>query len=409
MRNFINVLKFSYINEVKSKSFKIITLVLILLMVISFNGKTILNFIISEGNYDIKIIDDTGIVNENFSYWVNENLGDVNFTIENKANMDILNKELEKSEIKAILVIGYDKDNINIKIFSKTKINSKYIMGIKEYVNNELQKNNIKKLNLTDKERKIIESKVKVEELQLDRNNSDAQGLGYMAIIILFITIIMYGMNVLLCVSEEKTNRIKEILLTTVNPTDLLMGKVIGIGLAGLSQLIILITSAYFCYKIFNPSSLEIGGFALSINNVEIKHIAFLIIFFILGYFLYATLFAGFGALPSKVEDMNIISLPISFMLMISFIISIILIETPNSPIMIALSIFPYSSPIVMLLRIVTVDIPLYQIFISIAILIVTILINCFIAGKIYRVGVLLYGSMPKFRDVILMIKGENK
>lgn len=228
----------------------------------------------------------------------------------------------------------------------------------------------------------------------------------YIMIFALYMVILIYGQMVATNVASEKSSRAMELLITSVNPTSMIFGKVVSSCLAGLIQLVAVFGTAFVCYNI-NKSYLSDIDIVASIFNMPVHILIYMLVFFLLGFFLYAFLYGAIGSTASKLEDINTSVMPVTFLFIIAFIIDVFSLASGSvdSVLMKICSYIPFTSPIVMFTRITMSTVPLYEILISIAILIVSVIGVGFVSAKIYRAGVLLYGTTPKLSTIIKAIK----
>ena len=243
--------------------------------------------------------------------------------------------------------------------------------------------------------------------------------------VLLYMFIFIYGSMVMRSVIEEKTNRIIEIIISSVKPTQLMMGKIIGTSLAGLTQVLIwnilgfiilnLVTSFMGIStdeinSLDNVESVEASSFVVemlqSLFNLPLLNILIAFIFyFILGYLLYASIFAAIGAAVDNETDSQQFMLPISIPLIIGLYVGMGTVpEDPSGTISVILSHFPLTSPVVMMMRI-PFGVPIYEQIISLSILVITFFGIVWFAAKIYRVGILMYGKKPSYKDLYKWLK----
>ncbi|MBS1812121.1 MAG: ABC transporter permease [Acidobacteria bacterium] len=221
--------------------------------------------------------------------------------------------------------------------------------------------------------------------------------------IILYISILVYGLYVMRGVMEEKQSRIIEVLLSSVKPFYLMLGKVTGIGLVALTQVSIWVGSMFLISSIAAAQALAFGEF--KIPRIPFSMIAFMLIFLVLGYFLYSTLYAMVGAMVSSEEDGQQAQMPITILLVLPYILSSFVLSKPDGLIATILSLVPFFSPILMFMRITVQQPPWWQIALSILLLIGSILGSVWLAAKIYRVGVLMYGKRPSLPELMKWLK----
>jgi len=232
----------------------------------------------------------------------------------------------------------------------------------------------------------------------------------YILIMMLYMAILLYGQFVATSVATEKSSRAMELLITSAKPVNLMFGKVLGSGLAGLTQMVLLLGSGFAFYNL-NKRYWE-GNMAIqSIFDMPLEIMLYTILFFLLGYFLYSFLYGAFGSLANKTEDINTSVLPVTYLFLAAFFISMTGLSggNINSPLLIAGSYIPFTSPMAMFVRICMSDVKAIEITISVAILILSTIIIGYISAGIYRIGVLLYGKPPKLKEVLKMVRVSTK
>jgi len=209
-------------------------------------------------------------------------------------------------------------------------------------------------------------------------------------------------------VMEEKTNRIVEVIVSSVKPFDLMMGKLIGIGLVGLTQFgiwiaVFLTVSLSGVLASSNLAMLQtVSGLFASVNMVEIFF--YFILFFIGGYLMYASLFAAIGAMVSSQEDTQQYMTPIMVLIIFATYAGFFSAQNPDGPLAFWTSMVPLTSPIVMMIRI-PFGVPLWQMLLSVVLLALTVILIVMLAAKIYRVGILMYGKKPTFVEIIKWLR----
>jgi len=228
----------------------------------------------------------------------------------------------------------------------------------------------------------------------------------YIMIFALYMVILLYGQMVATNVATEKSSRAMELLITSAKPSSMMFGKVIGSGLAGLTQLVLVFGASILFYNM-NAGYWGDNYMIKSIFNVPPHLLGYMLIFFILGFFIYAFLYGAIGSTTSKVEDINTSVMPLTFLFIAAFVIVVVSMSsgTMDNIAMKICSFIPFTSPIAMFTRIAMSTVPIYEIIISIAILIISVFGIGVLSAKIYRVGVLLYGTTPKVGTILKAMK----
>lgn len=217
----------------------------------------------------------------------------------------------------------------------------------------------------------------------------------------LYITLLMYGMNVMRAVLEEKTSRIMEVLMSALTPMELLAGKILGVGAVGITQIFIwTLMGAVLTIPGLIAASSMLKGVNLSASTA-----IYFIVFYLLGFLLYSSMFAAIGSMVNSEQEAQQLQFIVMLPLIISTILMMLIITKPNDPLAVAVSLFPFTAPLLMYLRIVVQQPPMWQILASIAILCVTIVVVLSVCARIYRVGILMYGKKPTLPEIIKWIR----
>ena len=235
----------------------------------------------------------------------------------------------------------------------------------------------------------------------LGKNQMENFFYTYIMIFALYMVILLYGQMVATNVATEKSSRAMELLVTTAKPTSMMFGKVLASCLAGFSQLVLIFGSAILFYNV-NKANLQ-NPIISSIFNIPLELFGFMIVFFILGFLIYAFLFGAIGSTASKLEDINTSVMPITFLFIAGFMVVMTSMSSGNldNTAMKICSYVPFTSPMAMFTRIAMSTVAWYEIAISVAILIGSVIGIGVLSARIYRVGVLLYGTPPKITKIL--------
>lgn len=242
-----------------------------------------------------------------------------------------------------------------------------------------------------------------------------AQGIGLVSGFLIYFILLIYGSQVMMGVMEEKTNRIAEIMVSSVKPFQLMMGKIIGIACVALTQFLLWIAFIFLIYNVTKAGSGAIDNNAVSgvvgsvqnmFTNVNVPLILVLFVFYFLGgFFFYASIYAAMGsAVNEDMREAQSFSLPVTMIIIFAFFIMMAAAKDPASPIAVWGSIIPLTSPLVMLARVpygVPGTVPYWQLALSMALLVASFIFMSWFAGKIYRTGILMYGKKPSWKELI--------
>lgn len=223
---------------------------------------------------------------------------------------------------------------------------------------------------------------------------------------ILYMSLLLYGVTTMRSIMEEKSTRIMEILLSSVQPFPLLAGKILGVGAVGLTQFLIWAGSGavllgYGAYMLKVLS----GGTASFHLQLPMALWIWFVVYFLGGYFLYSSLFAALGAAVSSEQAASQAQFPITMLLVASFIMFPVVVRNPGSNLSVALTMIPFFSPILMVMRVALEPPPLWQMLLSVGILALTTVIVVYASAKIYRVGVLMYGKRPSIAEMMRWLR----
>lgn len=427
------IVKREYLRRVSKKSFLVITFLAPFLFAALVFVPLWLSGIKGNEAKKVAIIDATGKYAPLF-----QNTDEYIF-INTNGNLDQYRYDQNK-EIFAILNITGDLlENPNAAaLYSEKQIP----IGLKQEIDNILSKNlrdeKLASFNIPNLNKIIEDSKIKfdIKTVKWDTEGNEkstsaavASIVGMMLTLIIYMFIMFYGAMVMQGVMEEKTNRIIEVIISSVKPFDLMMGKIIGIGFVGLTQVFlwgILTTVLVSGTLLFlgggtSPDDLmnaqmaaqNIGG-AMTVQSSEmqtqiqevINSINFteigvcFVLYFIGGYTLYAALFAAIGSALEQQEDTQQFMMPIIILMVFSLYAGVYSMNNPDGPLAVWCSFIPFTSPIVMMVRL-PYDIPIWEILVSVGLLFATSLFIVWGSSKIYRVGILMYGKKPSLKELI--------
>jgi ABC-2 type transport system permease protein len=221
-------------------------------------------------------------------------------------------------------------------------------------------------------------------------------------VMVMYMTVLLYGINVMRSILEEKTSRIMEVMLSTASARDMMAGKIVGVGAVGLTQVGIWAATASAIASYAAASSGMIGSLKGVLNGTLLIYFA---VFFLLGYVLYSTLCAAVGSMVNSEQEAQ----QMQFLVMMPMILAVIFIvnifQHPNSQIAVFGSLFPFTAPLVMFSRIAMQTPPPWQIALSISLIVVTIYAMVWLCSRIYRVGILMYGKKPNLPEIMKWIK----
>src|SRR5499426_3537624 len=316
-----------------------------------------------------------------------------------------LSKRIAEKQLDGYLILPPDAlRQEEIKFYAKNASSLSNARRLDNAIKNAIQERRIAQEGLdAERVRHLTKS---VELTVVNERGESERGrvlLAFLLVMFIYITVLIYGVAVMRGVMEEKQSRIIEVLLASVKPFDLMLGKVIGIGLVGLTQYMVWAVSGLALSALSAVGAIAVAGFDMP--KVSVSLMIFFMTYYLLGYFLYAALYAMIGAIVSSEDDGQQLLLPVSMTFALSFVLSTLALGNPNGLAVTILSLVPFFGPSVMFLRIALGAAPAWQIAASIILLVVTIIAVTWIAAKIYRVGVLMYGKRPTLPEVAKWLK----
>lgn len=245
---------------------------------------------------------------------------------------------------------------------------------------------------------------VKVDTTQAGKNADTTSAFvgAYVLFFLMYFVIMLYGMNVARSIIEEKTSRVFEVLLATIRPEEMMAGKVIGVGSVGLTQVGIWLLTAVILTSTSLVSAIAGGQVHISLSAAQI---GFFILYFLLGFLLYSSIAAALGAMTNSEQELQQLNMFLVMPLAACMFALGIVINNPSGTTAVVLSLIPFCTPLIMYLRISMAMPPAWQILLSIAIMAVTIYAVLWVASRIYRVGILMYGKKPNLPEILRWLK----
>lgn len=269
-----------------------------------------------------------------------------------------------------------------------------------------------------DAQRVQMLSKIKLE-MTTERLSERGRGgggensvfLAYGVAMLLYMSIVLYGQAIMMGVIEEKTQRVAEVVVASISPEKLLAGKVLGVGSVGLTQQVVWIGSAIAMLQLKGPIANALGitnVSTIALPTVSIATGLSLLVFFLLGYMLFATMFAAAGSMVSSTQDAQQVATPLTLLIVPSVLLLTPVLMEPNGSMARIFTIIPFTAPILMPVRMSLTNVPLVEVLASIVLLVLCCLGAMWVAARIYRVGVLMYGKKPSMAEVARWVRASR-
>ncbi|MCF7920765.1 MAG: ABC transporter permease [Candidatus Cloacimonetes bacterium] len=424
------VIKREYLTRVRTKGFIIGTLIFPFLMVLIFGGVWLFGRFFQPETKTYAIIDNSGVIYDDFVQSLPDTLkngepkfifSEVTITGDQNDMIKELQADVNNKKIDGYLVIPEDILEVRQVTFSARNISdfeeqrdferalSRIVANMRlemkgypaEEIRNEMNQGWIK----------LVSAQV-TEKGEVSKNSVSNYLMTYLMSYFLMLFIMSYGQSVTRSVIEEKSQRITETIISSIKPSELMVGKLTGISLVGITQMAVfgffLYLMASFGGPMLNSAGVRSGEFLEIISNLSlsIPVLLFFLFFFLLGYALYAALFAAIGAMVNTEDEGQQFLMPVILLNIVGFLIMISVAKNPDTAAAFWISLFPFFTPVVMFCRIAVSD-PVMPsgAYLSIGIMIVSVYFLIKLVGKIYRVGILMYGKKPSLKETLKWLK----
>ncbi|MFK7807103.1 MAG: ABC transporter permease [Saprospiraceae bacterium] len=429
------IIQREYLTRVKKRSFIIATLLTPIAFALFFMVVGLIFAYDSGESLRVVFIDPGQIMKKNANLKSEED-NSLHF-IKSSKSISELKELVAEGKYDGLLVLPTISDLYNKRdtlfYYSDNQVSLNVNMAIRSRVGKSIRDYKVRALNLDQKQLDALKSDLVLDPVPISENADDESsmtsiigaGIGGMMGFIMYITVFIYGMMVMRSVMEEKTNRIVEVMISSVKPFQLMMGKIIGVGAVGLTQVAIWIVLipvlGIFVQLLFGfntdelqqmnsggapPPDIEEMGITIQelMNEIASQNwlmiIPLFIFFFLGGYFLYASLFAAVGsAMGDDLGEGQALTIPITIPVVLALYIMMAAVQSPHSNLAVWSSIFPLFSPIVMPARL-AFDPPVWQILLSVGVLALSSIFFVWLSGRIYRVGILMYGKKVTFKEL---------
>ncbi|WP_430787843.1 ABC transporter permease [Virgibacillus flavescens] len=405
MNKFWIITSHTYMTRFKSKAFLISTIITLLFVIGLANYQAIFDSFSDDSAQKIAVIDETGNLFtplETSVETANEDLDLIKY----EKSEEAAKTAVEEEDYTALVTLSLnDKQLPEASYFANNIADSAEQNDIQQQLQQlkvaaATQQAGLDQTAITEIYSPMTFNKVALDESAKTSEELDqARGIVYVMLFVLYISVITYGNMIATDVATEKSSRVMELLISSVSPVTQMFAKIIGIALLGLTQVGLLLGLGYFMI-VSKQDELTNGAFQyFGIEGVSVSLFVYALIYFVLGYLLYATLAAMLGSLVSRTEDVQQMIMPMIFLIMVAFFIAMFGLSAPDSSFVVISSYIPFFTPMLMFLRVGMLDIPVWEIALSFGILIGTIILLGFIGARVYKGGVLMYGKSSSLKD----------
>ncbi len=435
-----HIIKREYLTRVRKKSFIVMSILGPILMAALFIIPAFLATMDSDDEKIIAIADYSNYYKTSF-----KDKEKLRFEFINSDSVEDLKMNFTKSKYYALLILPDSSNANNVQLLSDMQPDINTKMYINSMIEGKLRSQKLIELGIDETKLNSIDVNVDIKTIKIKSDGSEQissteviMGVGFIAALMIYMFIFIYGAQVMRGVIEEKTNRVVEILVSSVKPFQLMMGKIIGIALVALTQFALWIVLTITIVSVAQlamygskmdknateqmmkasnvPSdmqNIDTKGDFLSDAMTTLANLPFglmifgFIFYFLGGYLLYASLFAAIGSAVDNETDTQQFMLPLTVPLILSFVMAQFIIQNPDGPLAFWFSIIPFTSPIVMLMRI-PFGVPAWELILSMFLLAATFLGTTWLAGKIFRIGILMYGKKVNYRELWKWLRYDN-
>lgn len=429
MNKTLLILQREYLTRVRKKSFIVMTFLGPLLMAALMVVPVILATVQDVGKKNVAILDETGWFTGKFESTENILFSEVEGSLaDNK-------KKVNDGLFDALLYIPLPEFNVpaNAELISAKQASPTVKSLARNIIKTEIENRKLLAAGIDPQVIRESKTTVNIVSIRLDETGSETKNydevkiaLGFISAIVVYFFIFLFGSQVMRGVIEEKTNRIIEVMVSSVKPFQLMMGKITGIALVGLTQFLLWVALTFLLYGVFTfafddslqPSAVQGSLMQQSIDvtptetqmmvseihdiisTINFPLILFSFAFYFLGgYLLYAALFAAIGSAVDNEADTQQFMLPVSLPLILGFVVSNFVTNNPDGPLALWLSLIPFTSPIIMMVRL-PFGVPYHELILSIGLLISGFILTTWLAAKIYRTGILMYGKKITYGEL---------
>ncbi|PKJ60145.1 MULTISPECIES: ABC transporter permease [Bacillus] len=410
MNKFWIMLSHTYKNKIMAKSFIISTVITVLLVLVVTNLESIISlFQGDDAKEKIAIVDETNELYPVFSKQLKavDTDGDLDVKL-SKQSEDEVTKQVKDESLDGMLIIKRDeKGTISGTYKALTISDESTYQTLQQALTQTKTAVGTAELGVSQETISSLYAPVTVGQKALKEGAKSEEELGqtvglvYIMLFVIYFSVIMYASMIAMEVATEKSSRVMEILISSMPPIQQMFAKLLGIGLVGITQLAIIIGAGSLSLKLNQKSETasSVGGF-LNLTDVSATTVIYAVIFFLLGYFLYATLAAFLGSVVSRIEDVQQTITPMTLLVVAGFMIAMFGLNAPDAGFITVTSFIPFFTPMIMFLRVGMLDIPFWQAAVGIGITLLTIVILAVIGARIYKGGVLIYGNSSAFKAI---------
>ncbi|MBW7651210.1 ABC transporter permease [Anoxybacillus sp. ST4] len=389
----------TYVTKLKSKSFLISTIVTALIVFGISQLDRIIEAFSNDGQKTIGVIDETNGWYEALQaqFQTNKEIS----LVRHDGSEEQAKTYVQTDQWYAYIMLDVQNAQPKVTYYAKNIADSDVTHEIEQALQQVKIAMMAKQIGLTYEQINALYAPIAMEKVALEQHAkteeqlNQARAIVYVLLFAMYMFVLMYGSMIMMEVATEKSSRIMEILISSISPIQQLFGKILGIALLSLTQFILIFSVGYASMKNSDMLRQLIG-----MDELPLSLILYGILFFLLGYLLYAMLFAVLGSIVSRVEEVQQMAGPVTMLVVAAFIMAMFGLNAPESPFITAMSFVPFFTPMIMFLRIGMLNVPTWEIVLSIGLLVGTIAFLFVFGSKVYRGGVLMYNQASSWKDL---------
>ena len=414
MNSILTVFKFTYKSNIRKKVFLFSTVFVMVIILAITNVPNIISFFTKDSGQDENItdvvtktavffIDDDNVLGDDWYQKLAEVTPNIEYTKIFDVNLEEQIKAVAEGNIPPLLTIEATGGYPALTFYIKDFMNSISTESISEGIKSIILSQKLTESGADIEIKALILSDIPVEIQTAGKMDFSGYMLGLFITMLVFFSVYFYGYGVAMSVATEKTSRVMETLVVSAKPRNILIGKTLAMGAVGLTQLLLYVVFGFACFKMFMPAQFSIDGMSLSLSAFTPFTLIFTLVYFLLGYTLYAMLNSVSGATVSKPEDLQSAMMPTVILSMLSFYGAYAAIFVPGSSLKQAVSFIPFSSAFIMPFRLLNETVPVSEIAISVLLLIAAIIVVSVISIRLYSLSVIHYGQRIKLKELYKM------
>ncbi len=424
-RKIFTIIQHEYTTRVKSKGFIVATIlgpIFMLLLIAIPAAVQIMSMDSTEKK--LAVVDQTGRIGEKLV------MSDTSKYFLVNESQESLQSKVNEGKLDGYVLLGSDFITTgSADVFTKGGGGIGFLSSLEGSLKSVLTNERLKDIGAAPEFMKLIEKGVTVKTQKVTEKGTEkdfaaaSAAIGYVLGFLIYMMLLIYGAMVMRGVVEEKANRIVEVLASSARPMEIMMGKVIGIGAVGLTQVLFWVIMSALLFSVGVPildsmitkpemvaAGMQAQGSGINIMEIVPTSIdPWLIIgffyYFLVGYFIYAALYAGIGSAVDQESDAQQLSTVITLPVIIPILLVGSIINNPDSTLAVIMSLIPFFTPIIMLVRVSSTDVPFWQIATSVVLTLLTLWGTLWAASRVYRIGILMYGTKPKLSDLIKWVR----